>query len=221
MTNVVVRAQFLTASGAAARGVVIFTPRPVAVLDAAAEEIIATGSVAATLDVTGSIAVTLRATDDAALAPNGWTYQVREEIIGAPHRVYDISVPAAAAGAGIDLSAVAPIEAASGSPTAFLTASAYAAGTAQLYAALAALLDVLIVGAITRDTNEAATSAGVVWPDGTVGTYTALVVSSAFPGAVDSYRVTYGSPATRTYTQPTVTRDASGAVTTRPAITVA
>lgn len=85
--------------------------------------------------------------------------------------------------------------------------------------ALAAQLDPLIVVAITRDGNGAATSAGVVWPDGATGTYTALVVSTAFPGAVDSYSVTrVVSGVTTTYTQPAVTRDSAGAVITRPAI---
>lgn len=78
--------------------------------------------------------------------------------------------------------------------------------------------DLIIVGTVTRDSNGAATSAPVAWPDGSPGTYTALVLSSAFPGAVDSYSITYGSPVTKTYTQPTVTRDASGAVTQLPAI---
>jgi hypothetical protein len=89
-----------------------------------------------------------------------------------------------------------------------------------LFPALASSPDLLIVGTITRDASGAATTAPVVWPDGTPGTYTATTVSTAFPGAVDAYTVTYGSPVTRTYTQPTVTRDASGAVTARPAITV-
>lgn len=81
--------------------------------------------------------------------------------------------------------------------------------------------DALIVGTITRDANGAATSAPVVWPDDTPGTYTATTVSTAFPGAVDAYSITYGSPPTKTYTQPAVTRNAAGAVTTRPAITEA
>lgn len=89
----------------------------------------------------------------------------------------------------------------------------------KLYAGMP---DLLISGAITRDANGAATSASVVWPDGTVGTYTATTVSTTFPGAVDAYTVTYGSPATKTVTQSAVTRDAStGAVTNRPAMTVA
>ncbi len=94
-------------------------------------------------------------------------------------------------------------------------------GTYVQYIALAGDPDLLITGAITRDANDAATSAPVTWPDGTPGVYTATTVSAAFPGAVDAYTVTYGSPATRTYTQPAVTRNANGAVTTRPAITVA
>lgn len=85
---------------------------------------------------------------------------------------------------------------------------------------LVALLDPLIVGAITRNADDAATSAGVVWPDGATGLYTATVLSSDHPGAVDAYTVTkvVGS-VTTTYTQPTVTRNANGAVTNRPAIT--
>lgn len=85
--------------------------------------------------------------------------------------------------------------------------------------ALARLPDLLITGAITRDTNGVITSATVTWPDGTTGTYTTLAVNGTVP-AVDEYSVTYGSPATNTYTQPTVTRDSTGAVTDLPAIVV-
>ncbi|TFI40251.1 hypothetical protein E4P29_25405 [Rhodococcus sp. 1R11] len=80
--------------------------------------------------------------------------------------------------------------------------------------------DLLISGAITRNANQAVTSAAVVWPDGTPGTFTAETLSTAFPGAVDGYRITYGSPATKTYTQPTITRNAAGAATAVPAIVV-
>lgn len=59
-----------------------------------------------------------------------------------------------------------------------------------------------------------------MWPDGTPGTFTALVLSSAFPGAFDSYSITYGSPATKIYTQPTITRNVAGAATAVPAIVV-
>lgn len=92
-------------------------------------------------------------------------------------------------------------------------------GTYAGDAELAALLDPIIVGAITRDADGAALTAGVVWPDGTAGVYTATSVSEDFPGAVDAYTVTKPP---LTFTQPAVTRDpTSGAVTIRPAMTVA
>lgn len=109
-------------------------------------------------------------------------------------------------------------------PSQVLAASqANAAGSkfVDYFRTLAAQLDPLITGTITRDGNGAATSAPVVWPDGAPGTYTATTVSTVFPGAVDAYSVTHGSPADQTYTQPAVIRDASGAVTARPAVTVA
>jgi len=82
-------------------------------------------------------------------------------------------------------------------------------------------LEALIVGAITRNASGAATSAGVVWPDGTSGTYTATTVSSAFPGAIDAYTVTYAGNPIKIVTQPAVTRDSStGAVINRPAMIV-
>lgn len=89
-----------------------------------------------------------------------------------------------------------------------------------LRSALARDLDTLISGSITRNSNGAATSAGLIWPDGSVGTYTALVLSSTFSGAVDSYSVTYGNPVTNTFTQPTITRDNTGASITIPTIVV-
>jgi hypothetical protein len=71
---------------------------------------------------------------------------------------------------------------------------------------------------ITRDdTSGAPLTASIVWPDGTAGTFTSLVLSTAFPGAVDSFSVTYGS---LTITQPTITRDANGAPITRPTPTI-
>jgi hypothetical protein len=93
-------------------------------------------------------------------------------------------------------------------------------GFSRALAIAAANPDALIVGAITRNSDGAATSAPVVWPDGTAGTYTATVMSTAFPGSVDAYTITYAGDTTKTYTQPTVTRDSNGAVTNRPAITV-
>jgi hypothetical protein len=77
---------------------------------------------------------------------------------------------------------------------------------------------VLISGAITRDSNGAPTLAAVIWPDGTPGTFTGT--PSAVLGALDGWSITYGSPVTKTYTQPAVTRNGSGAITNQPAITI-
>jgi hypothetical protein len=103
-------------------------------------------------------------------------------------------------------------------------ASARSAGLAAVLDAvlLAVARDpgLIVAGAVTKNADSASLSAAVVWPDGTPGTYTALTLSTAFPGAVDAYEITYGAPATRTYRQPLVTRDAFGAVADAPEIEV-
>jgi len=77
--------------------------------------------------------------------------------------------------------------------------------------------EAMFIGTITYVAG-APTSAAVVWPDGTTGTYTGTP-SSAFPGSIDAYTITYGT--TLVYTQPAVTRDAAGNITNQPAITEA
>lgn len=81
-------------------------------------------------------------------------------------------------------------------------------------------LDRIIVGTITRNEDGAATSASVIWDDGTAGGYTATALSSEFPGAVDAYTVSYLGTETKTVIQPVVTRNASGAVIDRPELMV-
>lgn len=72
----------------------------------------------------------------------------------------------------------------------------------------------------TRDVNGAIVTASIVWPDGVTGVFTTDVASVAFPGAVDAWHATYVGSPSRLITQPTVTRDANGAVTVQPAITI-
>lgn len=72
----------------------------------------------------------------------------------------------------------------------------------------------------TRDANSAIVSASIVWPDGVLGVFTTDVASTAFPGAIDAWHATYSSTPSKLITQPTVTRDANGAVLTQPAITI-
>lgn len=78
--------------------------------------------------------------------------------------------------------------------------------------------DTLIAGAVTVDGSDLVTSAAVLWPDGTPGTLT--ITERHASGAVSAYTITYGSPATKTFTQPTITRNANGAATLVPQIVV-
>lgn len=77
----------------------------------------------------------------------------------------------------------------------------------------------LFSGSVTPDGSGAPVSAVVEWPDGVTGTYSGTA-SATFPGSVDAYTVTRAGAPTVTFTQPAVTRNASGYITNRPPITV-
>lgn len=111
--------------------------------------------------------------------------------------------------------------------TAFVAAAAAlkgpAVGSTAWLQAWGALPGVLVIGAITRNGDGAATAATVAWPDNSTGAYVGTP-SSVTPGAIDSYAITYAPSGgtTKTVTQPLMTRDpGTGLVTSRPAITVA
>jgi len=101
---------------------------------------------------------------------------------------------------------------------------AYAPDTASLNAAFVGLVqaaknpDLLVAGAVTLDGSDQIVSAAVAWPDGTPGTLT--ITARHATGAVTNYNITYGSPVTKTFTQPTITRNANGAATNIPQIVV-
>jgi hypothetical protein len=78
--------------------------------------------------------------------------------------------------------------------------------------------DSLITGTIVRNGADQIVSAEVVWPDDSPGTLT--ITSRDATGAVLAYNITYGSPVTQTFTQPTITRNANGAATNVPQIVV-
>jgi len=78
--------------------------------------------------------------------------------------------------------------------------------------------DLLVTGAITLDGSDQITNAAVQWPDGTPGTLT--ITARHATGAVNAYNITYGSPVTKTFTQPTITRNSNGAATNVPQIVV-
>lgn len=82
-------------------------------------------------------------------------------------------------------------------------------------AQLARTPETIIHGPITLQ-GGAPVSAAVQWPDGTAGVFTGTP-SPTYPGALDSWTITYGD--SKTYTQPTVTRNSAGEVIDQPAIT--
>jgi hypothetical protein len=72
---------------------------------------------------------------------------------------------------------------------------------------------------VTRDSDGVPTSAVLLWPDGSAGTFTLTTKNSTWL-AVDAYTVTH-TDSGLTVTQAAVTRDSLGAITTKPALTVA
>lgn len=111
-----------------------------------------------------------------------------------------------------------PLVVAEGSTAAAARSAISVPAMAELMLCLAAAPDLLVSGAITLDTSDLVTSAAVVWPDGSPGTFT--VTSRDVNNAVLEYNITYGSPVTRTYTQPPITRNVNGAAIFTPAIVV-
>lgn len=80
--------------------------------------------------------------------------------------------------------------------------------------------EALFSGTVTRNADGAPISANVVWPDGAAGVY-AGTPSETWPAVIDSYTITKSGTQVLTYTQPMVTRNDAGDITSRPAITIA
>jgi len=71
---------------------------------------------------------------------------------------------------------------------------------------------------ITRDVDGRITSATVKWPDGSSGVFTATNWNATHE-VYDGYTITHAD-SSKTVTQAAVTRNAEGAVTIKPALTV-
>jgi hypothetical protein len=76
-----------------------------------------------------------------------------------------------------------------------------------------------LTGTRTLNSNGYVTSSSVTWPDGSGGTFTATATDATY-GAINSYTITHTLTGA-TVTQSAVTRNASGDVTVKPALTVA
>jgi hypothetical protein len=148
---------------------------------------------------------------DVTLAPTSslWVWQIDEHLTGCPARRTYAQVPDVAVLDYTDLVSVDPTTL---DPAPAPDPSWAAAMNLQL----ARTPEAIISGTISRDSGGAPLSAPVTWPDGLAGVFTGTP-SPTFAGALDAYTITHG---TTTYTQPAVTRNASGAITDQPAITV-
>jgi hypothetical protein len=70
----------------------------------------------------------------------------------------------------------------------------------------------------TRDSDGVITTASILWPDGSAGTFTRTAKNATFL-TIDAYTATH-TDSGKTATQAAVTRDSSGNVTAQPALTI-
>lgn len=92
MILVTVTGTFVHPDNSPAAGYVMFTPQPGVVADSSDDNLIVATPVTAELDGTGSFSVQVAASDDPALDPTGWTYEVTEAIVGRPIRTYYVDI---------------------------------------------------------------------------------------------------------------------------------
>lgn len=71
---------------------------------------------------------------------------------------------------------------------------------------------------VTRNASGIVTSATVVWPDGSAGTFTTDTINTTWE-AIDAYHITHTASG-KTITQAAVSRNSAGAVITKPALTI-
>jgi hypothetical protein len=219
--------EFLTTTGARrVDGTVLVVPSAPYLKDTTGHTILS-GSVPVRIgkDAAGPVTIDLPATDDATLDPAGVTYTVIPPD-GWGAKVTGVAVFADQTRHFADLMPMAP------GPVSYLpdgitqaeffsaltALSATYAGRDGAYVALAKHPDELVTGLVTLDGSDQVVSAVVKWPDASPGVLT--ITSRHATGAVLAYDITYGSPVTRTYSQPAITRNANGAATNVPAIVV-
>jgi hypothetical protein len=110
---------YVNADSSYASGSLDFAPASFLV-DAAGKQIIAPSMISVSLNNLGHFSVALPATDDPDINPTGWTYTVTERISGAPIRQFSMSLPSASAGSTLDMSAIVPAVASTGTAAPYL-----------------------------------------------------------------------------------------------------
>lgn len=74
--------------------------------------------------------------------------------------------------------------------------------------------------AINYDSVGVVSTATVKWSDGSAGTFTTTAKNATFTNQIDAFTITHTNSG-KTVTQSAVTRNSSGRITTKPALTVA
>lgn len=187
---------------APAKGVLRFTPTKRRTLSGTPDVIV--------LPATFKVGLT-DGTADVSLEPTAldWAWRVDEYLGGVDVRTVHVSVPDISE---VDYASLVPLDPSTLEPSPELQPAWIDAQNLSL----AGTPELLMVGTITRDAYGAPLAADVAWPDGTMGEF-AGTPSTEFPGAIDGYTITHGAAV---YTQATVTRNPSGEITAKPAITL-
>lgn len=129
ITTITVTGTYTNADGSAATGSVSFTPTT-AVTDAAGRVIIPAASITAALSGTGSFSITLPCTDNTALNPIGWAWNVNVNVAGiyGPQSSFTTFL-ASGLGSTVDISALSPIPGVAPGPTSLLSSNNVWTGT--------------------------------------------------------------------------------------------
>lgn len=108
-----VRGHFDNRLGVPSFGTLRFVPAVVGV-STSANILVPVSPVTVQLDAAGDFSVLLQATDDPAYSPVDWTYRVEILVGNVQWRPYNIFVPAADVGTGLDLADITPVGASPG-----------------------------------------------------------------------------------------------------------
>ena len=113
--TVPVTGRYLEIDGDVPEGLIVFTPAPARMIDAAALSTVIKSSYYIQLGADGRFRVDLPATDDPDVTPIPFTYRVEEQFAGGG--TFNIEVPLVYADSGIDISNAAQVDENPGLPT--------------------------------------------------------------------------------------------------------
>lgn len=106
LTTITVTGTYTNPDGSAASGKVSFTPS-VAVVDGTGKVIIPASTISVTLSGSGTFSVVLPCTDNSALSPSNWTWNINVSVTGVagPQSVFSVFLPSSL-GTTVDISAL-------------------------------------------------------------------------------------------------------------------